>query len=289
MIALVAGASRGCGKGIAIALADVGATVYCTGRTTDSGPAPVDQAAGTIEETAAEVTRRGGKGIAVRVDHTNPADVNALFEAITRDQERLDVAVCATWGANERYMEPIWQQPFWKQPLAGWDESLNAGAYAFWLVARGAVRRMERQGEGLIVGVTELTFENSATTPHTSMAEAFAHMGHYAINTLVRDLARDARTVGVTVVGLLPGFMKTERVQTHLKRMDQETRTKMRFDLAESPQYAGRAVVALATCTEPEFHNGQLLHVSDLSKRYGFTDIDGSRPGNFYRALGLIK
>ncbi len=289
MIALVAGSSRGGGRGIAVSLGELAATVYCTGRSSRTGPGARDDAPGTVEDTASEVDRRGGRGIPVVVDHTDPAQVSALFERIEREQHRLDVAVCAVWGGNERYLDPVWQEPFWKQPSSGWNEAVQAGPYAFWLMAKGAARLMESRSAGLIVAITELTFETEPGAQRSTMAESFWHLGHYAINTLVHDLARDAKAAGVTVVGLLPGFMKTERVEMNLKKMDEQARAKMRYDLAESPEYVGRAVSALATTPDPSFHNGRLLHVSDLANRYGFTDIDGSRPANFYRALGLIK
>ncbi|MCX6625955.1 MAG: SDR family oxidoreductase, partial [Acidobacteria bacterium] len=285
----VAGASRGCGRGIALALASAGATVYCTGRTSRSGPGPSDNAPGTIEDTAAGVDRRGGRGIPVRVDHTDPAQVAGLFDRIQSEQGRLHVAVSAVWGGNERSLDPVWKEPFWRHAPSVWQESLDAGPHAFWLTAQGAARLMEPEGSGLIVAITELTFDQGAGGRHSTMAETFQHLGHYAINRLVRDLARDSRAAGITVVGLLPGFMKTERVEMYLKSLSEEARAQMRYDLAETPEFAGRAVAALAGTPDPSFYSGQLLHVSDLANRFNFTDTDGSRPANFYRALGLIK
>ncbi len=130
-IVVVAGASRGCGRGIALALGDAGATVYVTGRTTRTGPKPVDQATGTIEDTADEVTRRGGRGIPVQVDHADAAQVGHLFERVHTEQGRLDILACAVWGANERYVDPAWKQPFWKQPLRTWNDLMGAGPAAF--------------------------------------------------------------------------------------------------------------------------------------------------------------
>ena len=135
-IAVVAGASRGCGHGIALALGDAGATVYVTGRTTQTGPKPVDDAPGTIEDTADEVTRRGGKGIPVRVDHSNAAQVEELLARVRREQAPLDILACAVWGGNERFLDPVWNAPFWNQPVRDWDEFVGGGPQAFWIAAR---------------------------------------------------------------------------------------------------------------------------------------------------------
>ena len=150
-VALVAGASRGCGKGIAVALGERGATVYVTGRTLRSGPAPSDGISGTIEETAEEVTRRGGHGIPLRVDHCDAAQVHGLFEPIEREQGRLDIAACAVWGGNETFVDPMWKGAFWDLPAKVWDDFMGAGPQAFWLMAREAAALMSRQGSGLVV------------------------------------------------------------------------------------------------------------------------------------------
>ena len=143
-VAVVAGASRGCGRGIAVALGEMGATVYVTGRSIRGGPAPVDNISGTIEETAEEVTRRGGYGIPVQVDHANAAEVAELFARVERDQERLDILACAVWGGNERFTDPIWKQPFWNLPAAFWNDFMGAGPQAFWIAARGTFFRDPR-------------------------------------------------------------------------------------------------------------------------------------------------
>jgi len=150
-VAVVAGASRGCGRGIAVALGEAGATVFVTGRTTQGGPKPVDGAPGTIEDTAEEVTRRGGRGIPVQVDHTNPDQVAKFFKEIGR----LDILVSAVWGGNERYQDPIWEKPFWTQPALNWNEFLDACPHAFWLSAHAGARIMAERGSGLIVAITE--------------------------------------------------------------------------------------------------------------------------------------
>lgn len=246
-VALVAGASRGCGRGVALALGEAGATVYVTGRTTLGGPTPVDGAAGTIEDTALEVTHRGGRGIPLPVDHTDATQIDALLARIWAEHARLDICVCAVWGGNERFLDPSWKQPFWQQPVEVWREFLDAGARAFFLTARAAAKRMAMQRSGLIVTITEPVIERTFEGQFPPLAETFGNIAHYTLNRLVQSFGADAAAVGVTLLGLLPGFMKTERVEMHLAALGNEARKQFRYDLAESPEYAGRAVVALAT------------------------------------------
>ncbi len=287
-VAVVAGASRGCGRGIALALGEAGAVVYVTGRTVREGRKPADGAPGTIEDTADEVTQRGGRGVAVQVEHTDPAQVDALFDRVGREQGRLDVLACAVWGGNVRDLDPAWNRPFWEQPADAWSECLDAGPHAFWLAARAAARLMKDQRSGLIVTISEPILENAIEGQSPTMAETFWHLGHYSMNRLVLDLSRDARAAGIVVIGLLPGFRKTERVEMHLQSLGEEARRQHRYDLAESTEYSGRAVVALASDSRALVKAGQLVYVADLAEEYGFTDIDGRRVGNFYRALGMI-
>jgi NAD(P)-dependent dehydrogenase (short-subunit alcohol dehydrogenase family) len=281
-IAVVAGASRGCGRGIALSLGDAGATVYVTGRTTRTGPKPIDQAPSTIEGTAEEVTRRGGHGIAVAVDHTDSAQVEDLFARVRQAHGHLDILACAVWGGNARYVDPVWAEPFWTQPIGIWSEFLDAGPRAFWLAAHAAARIMAENRSGLIVTITE-PITNQFDGQQPSLAESFSHLAHYSLNRLVSDLARDARGAGITVVGVLPGFMRTERVEMHLP--DEESRKAFRYDLSESTEYAGRAVVALASDAGVLAKSGSLVYVADLAQEYGFTDVDGTRVGNFYRLV----
>jgi NAD(P)-dependent dehydrogenase (short-subunit alcohol dehydrogenase family) len=284
-VAVVAGASRGCGRGIAVALGDAGATVYVTGRTTRDGPRPADKVGGTIEETAAEVTRRGGRGIAVQVDHRDPAQVRELLAQVERKQGRLDIMACAVWGGNERFTDSSWKEPFWKQAAETWDEFMGGGPQAFWIAAHGAARLMAKQGSGLIVAISEPMLEPQ--TLHGSVQwDLFEHLPHYSLNRLVVTLAPDARKAGITLLGLLPGFMKTERVQMHMQ--DEAMQKLYRYDLAESPEYTGRAVAALSGDASVLEKSGRLIFVGDAAKEYGFTDIDGRYIENFYRVLGRV-
>jgi NAD(P)-dependent dehydrogenase (short-subunit alcohol dehydrogenase family) len=287
-VAVVAGASRGCGRGLALALADEGATVYVTARSVRGGDPPVDGAPGTIDDTAEEVTRRGGLGIPVRVDYTAADQVEALFKRVKSEHGRLDVVCSAVWGGNERYTDPAWKKPFWEQPAGVWDECINPGPRAFWLAARAAAAVMAQQRSGLLVAITEPSIDGAFESQHASLSQTLWGLAHASINSLVKELSRESRKAGIIVVGLLPGFMRTERVEMHLKRLGEQARKSMRYDLSETTEYAGRAVAALAKDRQAKKLSGQLHYVADLAAKYGFTDADGKRVGNFYRELGLV-
>lgn len=284
-VAVVAGASRGCGRGIALALGEESATVYVTGRTIRGGPAPIDGISGTIEETADEVRRRGGIGIPVQVDHTDPDQNRRLFERVRQEHGRLDILACAVWGGNERFTDPVWKQPFWNLPAGLWDDFMGSGPQAFWLASREAAQMMAKQRSGLIVAISEPMIEPDKLMGNVQW-DLFEHLPHYALNRLVVSLAAPARDAGITLLGLLPGFMKTERVQMHMK--DEALEEQFRYDLAESTEYTGRAVVALASDPNVMAKSGALIFVGDAAKEYGFTDIDGRYIENFYRAAGLL-
>lgn len=280
-VALVAGASRGCGRGIALALGEQGATVYITGRSIRGGPPPIDGIPGTIEQTADDVKQRGGSGIPVQVDHTDMEQNKVLFECVRAEYGRLDILACAVWGGNERFVDPVWKQPFWNLPADLWDDFMGAGPQAFWLTSREAAQLMAEEHSGLIVAISEPMIEPEKLTGDVQW-DLFEHLPHYALNRLVLSLAAPAHRAGITVLGLLPGFMKTERVQAHMK--DEALQKRYRYDLAESPEYTGRAVVALACDPRVITKSGELIFVGDAAKEYGFTDVDGRYVENFYRA-----
>jgi NAD(P)-dependent dehydrogenase (short-subunit alcohol dehydrogenase family) len=276
-VALVTGASRGAGRGIALALAEQGATVYVTGRTTRAGPKPSDNAPGAIEDTAQEVTALGGTGIAVQADHTDASQVESLFARIDREQGRLDVLANAAWGGNEYFRQLKWGQPFWEQPLEGWDQMITAGAYSCLLASRLAAMRMARQRSGLIVHVLD-----GIGVPYRG--QMFWDLGHELINRMVAAMSGDLKKRGVAVIGLNPGFMRTERVQMHLST--DELKKTFGYDRSETPQYLGRAVAALAADPQRLKKTGELLWVADLAVEYGFTDIDGKLVPRFEPPAG---
>jgi NAD(P)-dependent dehydrogenase (short-subunit alcohol dehydrogenase family) len=284
-IAVVAGSSRGCGRGIAVALGEQAATVYVTGRSVRGGPPPIDGISGTIEDTAEEVTRRGGVGIPVQVDHADASQTKSLFDRVDAEQGRLDILACAVWGGNERFVDPIWKQPFWNLPADLWDDFMGAGPQAFWIAAREGARLMSERGSGLIVAISEPMIAPDKLSGNVQW-DLFEHLPHYALNRLVVSLAPDARKSGIALLGLLPGFMKTERVQVHMR--DEALQKLYRYDLAESTEYTGRAVVALASDPNVIAKSGQLIFVGDAAREYGFTDIDGRYIETFYRAIGRL-
>ncbi|MDA0204877.1 MAG: SDR family NAD(P)-dependent oxidoreductase [Acidobacteria bacterium] len=262
-VAIVAGASCGAGRGIALALGECGATVYATGRTTRTGKPPSDGAPGTIDDTAEEVTARGGVGIAVQVDHTDREQVAALFERVDKEQSRLDLLVNAVWGGNEIHPQLGWSKPFWEQPDEGWQLMMQAGVYAYLLNSQWAARLMA--GPGLIVHVSEGGGDYGGQI-HWDLA-------HEAINRMAVGMSADGKQKNIAVVVLNPGFMRTERVLMHLKT---EAQKKMfGFDRSESTEYIGRAVTSLAGDAAVMAKTGQILYVADLAQEYGFTDIDG--------------
>ena len=276
-VVLVAGASRGAGRGIALACGEAGATVYVAARTSRDGPKPEDGAPGTVEDTAEEVNKGGGEGIPVRADLSNEEDVSTLFKRIEREKGGLQVLANAAWGPNTM---AEWSRKFWKLSPSLWQETLKTIGVC-WLTSVYAARLMTTAKRGLIAHVTD-----NYSIPDGDVASAGPHpdpsawrgqilhdLGHECINRLIYGMSQDTRKLGVTVVGLNPGFMRTERVMMHMK--NDEVKKQFRFDLSETPEYLGRAIVALASAPDITHKNGQLLWVSDLAKEYGFTDTDG--------------
>ena len=283
-VAVVAGASRGAGRGIALALGEAGATVYVTGRTTRDGPKPPDGAPGTIEDTAEEVTARGGEGIPVRADYTVEADVAAVFERVKEEQGRLDVLANAVYGGAEAvasvddWMASM-RRPFWEQSLDHWQQMMTNGAYAYLVASCHAARLMAAGGKGLIVGVTDGVADGvpdevmAGTAMGKYQGQLVWDLSHHCINRLMLGMSVEAKPHRIAVVTLMPGFMQTERVLMHLK--SEKLKKSFRFDLSESPEYLGRAVAALAADTNVLKKTGRIHFVADLAKEYGFTDVDG--------------
>jgi NAD(P)-dependent dehydrogenase (short-subunit alcohol dehydrogenase family) len=266
-IAIVAGASRGAGRGISLALGDAGATVYVASRTSQSGPKPADGAPGTVEDTAEEVTARGGCGIAVRADLSDATQVAALFRRVEDEHGRLDVLANSAWAPN---CMPFWGKPFWDLDFDVWRETLETVSVC-WLTSVYAVRLMAKAGHGLIIHVTDNL--GWLSDPSAHRGQILHDLGHECLNRLVMSTSQETKKLKIAVVGLNPGFMRTERV---LMYMTTEARKKeQRFDLSESPEYIGRAVTALAADANVIEKTGQLLWTADLAKEYGLTDIDG--------------
>ena len=267
VVALVTGASRGVGRGIALALGDAGATVYVTGRSERGGPRTEDLP-GTVQDTAEEVTGRGGKGIAVRCDHTVDADTEAVFARIGADHGRLDLLVNNAWAGYERGTEVRFDAPFWQQPLWRWD--LFAGSLrGQFLASRLAVPLMLEQGKGLIANI-------SFTDGDVYLGQTAYDVTKSASDRMVLGMAHDLRRKSIAAVAVHPGFVRTERVEAAWEQLGQGP-----AQVVHSPEYVGRAIAALTADTEVLDVSGQRLAVGDLAARYGFTDVDGRQPPPF--------
>ena len=257
-----------------------GATVYVTGRSVAGRPT-TDNVPGTIEDTASEVTARGGRGIAVRCDHTVDADVESLFARIRADHGRLDLLVNNVWGGYEHSeCKPLPMAPFWEQSLHQWDGMFTAGLRAHLTASRLAVPLMLPQGRGLIVSTTA----NLAALPY--LPNIFYDLSKNAASRLVWAMAHELRERGITALAVAPGFMRTERVTEAFRRAGAIAALDGPGGPKETPVYLGRAIVALATDPKVHERSGQLLEVGTLAQEYGFTDADGTQPAPFRMPAG---
>ncbi len=275
LIALVTGASRGAGRAIALELGGRGATVFVTGRSVRGGPT-TDNVPGTIDDTARDVTDRGGTGVAVRCDHTSDADVEALFERIRREHGRLDLLVNNVWGGYEHPdCRPLTIAPFWEQPLQQWDRMFTAGVRAHLTASRLAAAMMVPQRRGLIVSTTA----NLRALPY--LRNIFYDLAKNAVSHLVWAMAEELREHDIAAVAVAPGFMRTERVVEAFTRANAAAALDGPGGPKETPTYLARAIVALVSDPDVITKTGQLLEVGDLAQEYGFTDVDGTQPAPF--------
>ncbi|HEX6722239.1 MAG TPA: SDR family oxidoreductase, partial [Burkholderiaceae bacterium] len=266
-IAVVTGASRGAGRGIAHELGAAGATVYVTGRSTRTEPATtygqilsmsgMGAMPGTIDDTAEEVDRAGGRGIPVRCDHTREDDVRALFERVRSEQGRLDVLVNNAWGGHETF-DGVFDAPFWQHPLAHWDSMIDRGVRCHLLAARAAAPMLVQQGRGLIVATTFWDRERYLR------GNLYYDLAKAAINRLAFGLAQELRASGVASVALSPGWMRTELVLAGHQADESNWQSKPSLARTESPRYLGRAVASLAADPRVLARSGAVLRVADL-------------------------
>lgn len=243
-VALVTGASRGVGKGVALGLAHAGAAVYATGRT---------------------ITDLGSGIISLPCDHADDEAVNAVFERIRAEHGRLDVLVNCAWGGYERMVEDgrfTWPAPFWEQPPWRWDAMLTAGVRAAFVASQHAARSMVRMRRGLIVNISHWASQKYIGNVLYGTAKA-------ATDKLAADMSHELRSYDVSVVSLYPGLVRTEAVLAAGV-----------FDLSnsESPEFIGRAVAALTTDPAVIRWTGQVVVAAALAREYGFTDVDGTQP-----------
>lgn len=260
-IALVTGASRGAGRGVAIGLGEAGATVYVTGRTLTHGTASL---AGTLPDTAAAVTAAGGRGIAVACDHTNDAAVKAVVDRIVAEQGRIDILV------NNVYPSPVVKTsgvPFWDLPLGYWDELHTVGLRSHYVASSYVAPVMVKQQRGLIVNIS-----SPAAAEYSAMFGVAHGVAKAALDRMTADMARELQPHGVAVVSLWPGALKAEKLTADPPRLPPEVIAFIR-KAGESPQFAGRAVAALAADPGVMRRTGQAFKVSVLAGEYGFADV----------------
>jgi NAD(P)-dependent dehydrogenase (short-subunit alcohol dehydrogenase family) len=283
-VAVVTGASRGAGRAIAVELGAAGATVYVTGRSTRGHPAQsygkllalssLPAVPGTIDDTADEISRRGGKGIALPCDHTNEADVARLFARVQDEQGRLDLLVNNAWGGHETF-DGVFDAPFWERGMEHWDSMMDRGLRNHLLSSRLAVPLMLRQGKGLLVTTT---FWDRG---HYLKGNLFYDMAKAAMTRLAFGMAEELRPRGIASLAVSPGWMRTEFVLTGHQTDEAHWQERPALARTESPHYLGRAVAALAADPTVMAKSGGVHLVAHLAREYGFTDIDGRQPAAF--------
>ena len=264
-VALVTGASRGVGKGIALGLGEAGATVYVTGRTvqekTDTG-----KLGGTVLSTAEAVTRMGGKGIGILCDHSDDSQVETAFKQIAKESRKLDILVNNAWAGYENmregrkftYFKPFWEQPFWR-----WNAMFDSGVRAAYTSSAFAARMMTRKKAGLIVNISFWSAQVYLSNTQYGVSKA-------AVDKMSEYMAHELKKYNVAVVSLYPGLVRTESVMKSAKHFDMSN--------SESPQFIGRVVAALAADPDIMKKSGKVLVAAQEALEYGIQDIDGRQP-----------
>jgi NAD(P)-dependent dehydrogenase (short-subunit alcohol dehydrogenase family) len=274
-VALVSGATRGGGRGIAVALGEVGATVYVTGRSTRERRSEIDRPE-TIEETAELVSEAGGEGIPVAVDHLEPDQVHALVERIDAEHGRLDVLVNDIWGAEHLFE---WNKPVWEHDLDRGMRLLRLAIDTHLITSHHALPLLIRNPGGLVVEVTDGTAEYNAEHYRVN---TFYDLAKTSVIRLAWAQAQELAKHGGTAVALTPGWMRSELMLEHYGVSESNwrdgTERTPHFCISESPRFVGRAVAALAGDPEVSRWNGESLSSGRLAQVYGFTDLDGTRP-----------
>ncbi|WP_344401409.1 SDR family oxidoreductase [Streptomyces longisporus] len=274
-VALVAGATRGAGRGIAVELGATGATVYVTGRTTRAQPSEYDRPE-TIEDTADLVTEAGGQGIAVPTDHLDPAQVRTLVDRIADEQGRLDILVNDIWGGEHLF---AWDRPLWEHDLDDGLRLLRLAVETHAITSHHALPLLLRRPGGLVVEVTDGTAEYNRDTYRVSF---FYDLAKASVLRMAFALAHELGPRGATAVALTPGWLRSEIMLDQFGVRENNWRDALErvphFAISETPHYVGRAVAALAADPDAARWNGASLSSGSLAREYGFTDLDGSRP-----------
>ncbi|MEW2412987.1 SDR family oxidoreductase [Streptomyces sp. NPDC046866] len=275
-VALVAGGTRGAGRGIAVQLGAQGATVYVTGRSSRGGGPSEYGRPETVEETAELVTAAGGHGIAAVVDHLVPQEVQALVARVEAEQGRLDVLVNDIWG-GERLFE--WESPVWEHDLDNGLRLLRLAIDTHAITSHFAVPLLLREPGGLVVEMTDGTAEYNAGRYRNSF---FYDLAKSAVLRMAFALGHELGPRGATAVALTPGWLRSEMMLDAFGVTEATWRDALEkvphFAISETPAYVGRAVAALAADPEVARWNGRSLSSGQLAAEYGFTDLDGSRP-----------
>jgi NAD(P)-dependent dehydrogenase (short-subunit alcohol dehydrogenase family) len=275
-VALVAGATRGAGRGTAVALGEAGATVYCTGRSTRERRSEYDRPE-TIEETAELVNAAGGTGIAVAVDHLDPDQVEALVGRIDDERGRLDVLVNDIWGAEKLFE---WNKPVWDHDLEKGLRILRLAIDTHLITSHFALPLMIREPGGLVVEMTDGTRDYNENRYRVS---AFYDLAKTAVLRLAFVQGEELAPHGCTAVALTPGWLRSEIMLENYGVTEENWReatvgSPHFVAISESPRFVGRAVAALAADPEVHGRNGGSFSSGQLAREYGFTDVDGSRP-----------
>jgi NAD(P)-dependent dehydrogenase (short-subunit alcohol dehydrogenase family) len=282
-VAVVAGATRGAGRGIAAALGEAGATVVCTGRSSSKRPIPSDyNRAETIEETAELVTNLGGTGIAAAVDHLDPDQVKALAEQIRTDHGHIDVLVNNIWGAELLKGGPAeWNTPIWKHDLAKGLRILRLAIETHLVTSHHLLPLLIDKPGGLLVEVTDGTAYYNASHYRISV---YYDLAKVAVNRLAFSQGHELQPHGATAVAITPGWLRSEIMLDTFGVSEKNWRDAIGhsapadFGLSESPRYVGRAVAALAADPERARWHQKSVSSAQLARDYGFTDLDGSQP-----------
>ena len=270
-VVVVTGASRGVGKGIALALGATGATVYVTGRSTQERDSPLP---GTVHATADEITARGGKGVAVVCDHRDDGQVKALFDQVTRESGRLDILVNNVYAVPDTLIEP---GGFWQKPLSIWDDMIDVGLRSHYVASYYAAPMMIAQKAGLIA------FTSSFGARVYTHAAAYG-VGKAGTDKMAMDMGIELKPHNVACLSLWLGLVKTERTNIVLEQSPEQYAALS--DGIESPEYPGRVIDAVARDPDYMERSGRVWISAELGQAYGVKDIDGREPQSYRPMLG---
>lgn len=274
-VALVAGATRGAGRGIALELAAAGATVYCTGRSSRNQRSEMNRPE-TIEETAEMIRKAGGKGIALQVDHQRPDEVQALVSRIENEQGKLDILINDIWGGDFLIQ---WNVPVWQHSLESGLHMLRLAIDTHIITSHFALPLLIKNPGGLVVEVTDGTAEYNQDHYRVSL---FYDLAKTSVVRMAWALSQELKAHQCTAVALSPGWLRSEQMLDNYGVKEENwrdaTKKQPHFIITETPRYVGRAVAHLAGDPDVSRWNGQSLSSGQLAKVYNFTDVDGSQP-----------